>query len=154
TVTADLEPLLRHIVEAACELLDCERASIFLHDAKTDQLWTKIALQSQEIRVSASSGIVGHAFKTNCVVHVADPYKDSRFNPEPDRRSGFVTRNLLTVPMPDLDGTPVGVIQAVNKKEGGSFQTIDETMLELLADQAGVAIQRYGLQQAAIQATE
>lgn len=153
TVTADLDTLLQHIAEAACGLLDCERASIFLYDPKTDELWTKVALQSREIRVSATSGIVGHAFKTNSLVHVADPYKDSRFNPEPDKRSGFVTRNLLTIPMLDLDGAPVGVIQAVNKKAGGSFQAIDETMLELLADQAGVAIQRYGLQQAAMQAT-
>jgi phosphoserine phosphatase len=151
TVTADLDLLLRRIAESACGMLDCERASIFLYDAKNDQLWTKIALQSVEIRVPAGAGIVGHAFKTNSLVHVARPYEDARFNPEPDRRSGFVTRNLLTAPMLDLDGKPVGVIQAVNKKDG-SFHDADETMLQLLAAQAGVAIQRYNLQQAAVEA--
>ncbi|HEY1628715.1 MAG TPA: GAF domain-containing SpoIIE family protein phosphatase [Tepidisphaeraceae bacterium] len=151
TVTADLDLLLRRIAESACGMLDCERASIFLYDAVNDQLWTKIALQSKEIRVPANAGIVGHAFKTNSLVHVAKPYEDARFNPEPDRRSGFVTRNLLTAPMLDLEGRPVGVIQAVNKKND-SYHATDETMLQLLAAQAGVAIQRYNLQQAAVEA--
>jgi sigma-B regulation protein RsbU (phosphoserine phosphatase) len=151
TVTADLDLLLRHIAEAACNMLGCERVSIFLYDAKTDQLWTKIALQSQEIRVPSNAGIVGHAFQTNSLVHVAKPYEDPRFNPEPDRKSGFVTRDLLTAPMVDLAGKPVGVIQAVNKKDR-SYDTTDETLLLLLAAQAGVAIQRYNLQQAAVEA--
>src|SRR5450432_2352289 len=151
TVTADLDLLLRRIAEAACSMLDCERTSIFLYDHKTDELWTKIALQSKEIRVSCGAGIVGHAFKTNSVVHVPQPYEDPRFNPEPDRASGFVTRNLLTVPMVDLDGKPVGVIQAVNKKNH-TYHATDQTMIQLLADQAGVAIQRYNLQQDAVEA--
>lgn len=151
TVTADLDLLLRRIAEATCEMLDCERASIFLHDPVMDQLWTKVALQSHEIRVPASAGIVGHAFKNNALLHVAKPYEDPRFNPEPDRKSGFVTRNLLTCPMPDMNGKPVGVIQAVNKKTG-AFDDVDEAIVELLSDQAGVAIQRYNLQRSAVEA--
>jgi phosphoserine phosphatase len=150
-VTADLDLLLRRIAEASCDLLGCERASIFLHDPKTDELWTKVALQSTPIRVSAGAGIVGHVFKSNRPLHVPRPYDDPRFNPEPDRRSGFITRNLLTAPMLDVDGKPVGVIQAVNKSTG-DFDAGDEVMIQLLADQAGVAIQRYNLQQAAVQA--
>jgi phosphoserine phosphatase len=151
TITSDLDQLLHKIAEAACDLLRCERASIWLFDAKNDQLWTTVALQSQQIRVPSGAGIVGSAFKANELLHVPDPYNDPRFNPEPDRRSGFVTRNLLTAPMPDIDGRPVGVIQAVNKKTG-AFDLTDITMIELLADQAGVAIQRYNLQQSAVQA--
>jgi phosphoserine phosphatase len=151
TITSDLDLLLRQIAEAACDLLRCERASIWLFDGRNDELWTTVALQSQQIRVPSGAGIVGSVFKTNRLLHVPDPYNDARFNPEPDRRSGFITRNLLTAPMPDLDGRPVGVIQAVNKKDA-AFDLTDSTMIELLADQAGVAIQRYNLQQAAVQA--
>jgi len=150
-ITADLDLLLRRIAEASCDLLGCERASIFLHDPKADQLWTKVALQSTQIRVPAGAGIVGHVFKSNRPLHVARPYDDPRFNPQPDRRSGFITRNLLTAPMLDVDGKPVGVIQAVNKSTG-DFDGSDEVMIQLLADQAGVAIQRYNLQQAAVEA--
>src|SRR5687768_12312899 len=120
-VPTDLDPLLCRIAEISCQLLNCERASIFLHDIVTGELWTKVAILSNEIRVPSSRGIVGHAFTQNCVVHVPEPYKDARFNPEPDRRTGFVTRNLLTAPMAGVDGKPLGVIQAVNKKLGKGF---------------------------------
>jgi phosphoserine phosphatase RsbU/P len=150
-VTADLDQLLHCIAQAATQMLICERASIFLFDPRTDQLWTKVALHSQEIRVPSGAGIVGHTFKTNVVLHVPQPYDDPRFNPDPDRRSGFVTRNLLTAPMVDMDRNPVGVIQAVNKANG-AFEAADAAMIQLLADQAGVAIQRYNLQQSAIEA--
>jgi phosphoserine phosphatase len=150
-VTSDLDELLHRIATSATQMLGCERASIFLHDAPRDQLWTKVALHSQEIRVPSGAGIVGHVFKSNQVLHVPRPYEDSRFNPEPDRRSGFVTRNLLTAPMVDVERNPVGVIQAVNKINS-TFQDADHSLIQLLADQAGVAVQRYNLQQAALEA--
>ncbi len=151
-VTSDLDVLLNRIAESVTALLDCDRASIFLHDPKADELWTKVALQSQPIRINSTAGIVGAAFRSNQVLIVPEPYKDPRFNPEPDRRSGFVTRNILAAPMVDIRDKPIGVLQAINKSSG-SFMETDAAMLQLLADQAGVAIQRYQLQQAAVDST-
>jgi phosphoserine phosphatase RsbU/P len=149
TVTTDLDELLLRIAQSTCSLLGCQRASIFLHDPRADELWSKVALDSEPIRVPAGSGIVGHAFRHNASVHVPDAYADARFNADFDKRSGFVTRNLLAVPMIDWDRRPVGVLQALNK--GGDFGPTDAALLGLLADQAGVALQRWKLQQAAIQ---
>lgn len=152
-VTTELDALLVRIAEAACALLECERTSIFVHDAKTDELVTRVALQSAlEIRVPSSAGIVGSAFKSNRVLHVGKPYEDPRFNPEVDKRTGFVTRNLLTAPMVDAQRQPLGVIQAVNNRSWVGFTESHELMIQLLADQAGVALQRYRLQQAAVEA--
>src|ERR1700722_8356078 len=61
-ITTDLDALLKQIAESAVSLLHCERASIWLHDPVTGQLWTKVALGSSEIRVAADAGIVGTAF--------------------------------------------------------------------------------------------
>ena len=149
-VPTDLDALLVRLAEACTELLGCERASIFLHDPRTHELWTKVALKSPPIRVPAHVGVVGHAFTHNQVVQVPEPYGDPRFNPEPDRRSGFVTRNLLSAPMKDLDGRPLGVIQAINKADG-AFSGDDVALIQLLAEQAGVAVQRHNLQQAAME---
>ena len=160
-VPTELDPLLERIAEITTGLLNCERASIFLHDEAADELWTKVALKSKEIRVPCHAGIVGHAFQQNQVVHVPDPYQDGRFNPEPDRRSGFVTRNLLSAPMAGVDGKPLGVIQAVNKchpSAGPSgncvapFAASDLSLIQLLAEQAGVALQRHRLQLQAMEA--
>jgi phosphoserine phosphatase len=155
SVTADLDPLLTHITEAVAALLGCERASIFLHEPATDELWTKVALGlsgGSEIRIPAGAGIVGAAFKANQLIHVPHPYDDPRFNRGSDEKTHFVTRNILSAPMVDLERRPVGVIQAINKRRGGDgFTSGDEAMLQLLADQAGVAIQRFHLQQSAIE---
>src|SRR6185503_19057758 len=56
-VPSDLDPLLFRIAEAATELLECERASIFLHDPLTNELWTKVALKTTEIRIPTHAGI-------------------------------------------------------------------------------------------------
>ncbi len=150
SVTTDLDALLLRIAEAATALLGCERASIFLHDPKTNELWTKVALQTREIRIPCGVGIAGHSFVSNSMIHVSQPYDDPRFNRETDRRTGFVTRNLLTLPMVDVHAKPVGVLQAVNKKDG-DFTAGDKARVQLLADQAGVAIQRYQLQVSALE---
>ena len=159
-VTTDLDALLKMIAEAACKLLSCERASIFIHDPDTGELWTKVALQSGEIRLPATAGIVGHAFTENRVLHVPAPYEDPRFNREVDKRTGFVTRNILAAPMSDVNRKPIGVVQAINKRKGQGargegqvgFDAADAALLQMLGDQSGVALQRYRLQQTAIQA--
>src|SRR5437868_3301203 len=88
-VTADLDHLLMEIAKATQALLGAERASIFLHDSTSDELWTKVALGANTIRVPASAGIVGFVFKTNKLLNIPDAYADARFNREVDRRTGF-----------------------------------------------------------------
>jgi serine phosphatase RsbU (regulator of sigma subunit) len=149
-ITTDLDPLLLRIAEAACAILGCERSSIWLHDPSAHQLWTKVALMTSEIRVPDSAGIVGAAFQANHVLNIADPYNDPRFNPANDKRTGFRTRSILAAPMGDMDGKPLGVIQGINRHDG-PFTADHQSLIQLLSDQAGVAIQRYRLQMAAME---
>lgn len=150
-VPTDLDKLLVRIAEISCDLIGCERTSIFLHDPVRNELWSKVALQSSEIRMQCRKGIVGHSFTNNVVVNVVDPYNDARFNSEPDRKSGFRTRSLLCAPMKGLDGKPIGAIEAINKHQV-PFRDNDIQMIQLLADQAGVAVQRHQLQVEAVHA--
>ena len=150
-VPADLDQLLCQIATISCDLLGCERASIFLHDKERGELWTKVALGSDPIRLPAHAGIVGDAFTRNTVVCVHDPYSDERFYSRADLQSGFVTRNLLSAPMKGLDGKPIGAIECLNKI-GIPFGDADLSLIELLADQAGVAVQRHQLQSDALRA--
>ena len=150
-VTTELDPLLKRIAEAAVSVLGAERASIFLHDAQADELVTSVAMGSQTVRVSANRGLVGAAFGSGQVVHVPDAYADGRFNRDVDRATGFTTRDLLAAAMADVNGKPLGVLQVVNSPSG-VFDESDRLLIQLLADQAGVAIQRYRLQQDAMRA--
>src|SRR5262249_30908212 len=101
--TSELGPLLQAIQQAALAVMDCERVTVFLHDRKSDELYSRVATAEGMIRFPANRGIAGESFRTTAVVPVPDAYADPRFNPEIDRRTGFVTRNLLTCPLLGLD---------------------------------------------------
>ncbi len=140
-VTADLDALLPIIVDAACDVLACERATIFLYDPQRNELVSRVARGSEPIRLSAETGIAGAAARERTSINVPDAYADPRFNPAFDQRSGFRTRSLLAVPMENLDGQLIGVLQAINKRDG-VFTPADEELARLLAAQAGVALDR------------
>jgi sigma-B regulation protein RsbU (phosphoserine phosphatase) len=148
-VTVDLDPLLAQIAAAATDVLDCERATVFLCDHAKGELFSRIATGMegtpiQEIRFGMDKGIAGEVATTGKGVNIPDPYADPRFNPDFDRKSGFVTKSLLTLPLGGHDGKIVGVLQVLNKR-GGPFSDRDERLLSALGAQAGVAIERQGL---------
>src|SRR6266702_2352352 len=138
----DLGALLDLVAREAARLLDADRASIFLLDREKMELWSKVALGSDEIiRFDARKGIAGAAALTGKIVNVSDAYNDSRFNPAIDNQTGYRTRNLLAVPLQNLiDGEVVGAFEVLNKKHG-SFGDEDEEVLKSLAAQSAVAIQ-------------
>ena len=139
--TMDLQPLLEHIERAALDVLTCERASIFLLDRSTGELVSRVASGARDLRISAHLGIAGEVAERMVVINVPDAYADPRFNQEVDRRTGFHTRSLLTLPMPGHDGALMGVMQVLNKS-GGPFTAGDEEPARTLAALAGVALQR------------
>ena len=141
TVT-DLDALLRLIAEATTSMVEAERATIYVVDRERQEYWSRVALGEGmgEIRFPIGVGIAGTVAKTGETINIADPYADPRFSPESDRRTGFRTRNLLTLPMTSHDGTVIGVFQAVNKREG-AFTAEDEATLASLAASAAVAVE-------------
>ncbi|HLI85275.1 MAG TPA: sigma-54-dependent Fis family transcriptional regulator [Bryobacteraceae bacterium] len=137
----DLGALLDLIAREATSLLGCDRASIFLLDRETNELWSKVALGSQEIlRLNASQGVVGHTVSTGEVVNVHDAYRDPRFYVAIDNRSGYRTQNLLAVPLRNQRGEILGAFEALNKR-AGAFHERDEACLLALGAQAAVAIE-------------
>ena len=137
----DLDELLQLIIDRSIELLDAERASLFLYEPQTNELVSRIALQASEIRFSAETGIAGATIRTGKTINVPDAHADERFNPEIDRTTGFRTRSILSVPLRDHQDEIVGVLQVLNKR-GGAFAEYDVALAEALGAQAGVSLQR------------
>ena len=137
----DLSTLLDLIAREATKLLDCERASIFLLDRERGELWSKVALGSDEIlRFSASSGVAGAAIKGGRIVNVLDAYSDPRFFRGIDSQTGYRTRNILVAPLRNQSGQIIGAFEALNKNVG-VFNDRDEKALETLGSHAGIAIE-------------
>ena len=140
----DLDTLIRNIEEAALSTLDCERVSLFLFDADSDVLWSRFATGTDEIRFPADQGIAGETLRKGVPINIRDAYADNRFNQDVDKATGFTTRNILSVPMFGHDGSPVGVLQVLNKK-AGHFETSDEKIAVTFCSLTGVAVQRQRL---------
>lgn len=143
-VTTDLHALLTTIVDAAREVLQCERATIFLHDAATRELYSFVATGAAPIRLPIGTGLAGAAAVERRLLNIPDAYADSRFRGDFDRRTGFRTRNLLCFPLENLSGELMGVLQALNK-HNGAFNSDDEELSRVLGAQAGVALHRWKL---------
>jgi phosphoserine phosphatase len=150
--TSDLDELLGVILARSMELLEAERATLFLYDPETDELVSRIAAGSGEIRVPAGAGIAGAIAKGKQILNIPDVYADPRFNREVDRKTGYRTRNILGAPLLDYSGNLVGVLEVLNKHAKGApdpgeaagpaFTDDDIKLLSTLAAQAGVVLQR------------
>lgn len=152
----DLDHILTTIVHKVPELLDAERATLYLLRQRAGQgaeLVSKVVMGGpapplfQEIRLSLGVGIAGSVAQSGEPLNIPDAYKDPRFNPEVDRRSGFHTRSILCVPIPDHSGHITGVLQALNRRDGGAFDGDDEALLGAVAAYAGVALENSQLYQ-------
>jgi len=137
----DLSALLDLIAREATHLLDADRASIFLLDRQRNELWSKVALGSEEIlRFDARLGIAGISALTGDTINVRDAYSDPRFYSGIDGKTGYRTKNLLVVAMRNQTGEIIGAFEVLNKREGW-FTARDEQALVALASHAAIAIE-------------
>jgi signal transduction histidine kinase len=142
--TLDIDILLQRIVDAACELTECEAVSLLLQDSQSGDLMfeasTNLLLDGLgRTTVPTDNSIAGWIFSHSKPLLVEDALQDSRFFREVDALTRFETKNILGVPMRTKDKT-LGVIEAINKTEG-TFDEEDLRLLQTLAAQAAVAIE-------------
>ncbi len=137
-----LDPLLEKILAAATQLLGADRGALFLYDAATNELWSRVAggEVANRIRFPAIAGIAGECFTSGKSISIDDAYSDPRFNQAVDKGTGYRTRNILCMPITTKNGNKVGVMEILNKKEG-PFSATDQRRLAALCSQAAVSIE-------------
>ncbi len=126
------------------DLLDAERASLFLVDRATNTLLLRVAQdlpETGEVRIPIGSGIAGAAAASGTPIRVDDAYADPRFNPEVDRRSGFRTRSILCLPLKDRGGSVFAVAQLLNRRDGEAFAAEDERSFDRFTRSLGVILE-------------
>lgn len=144
----ELSTLLPAIIASVCELCDCERASLFLVDEQTGEVWSRVQLgHDEEIRLPKGTGIAGAVVSARCPVRLDDAWSDSRFHRAVDEATGYRTRTLLAVPIVDRDGVVKGVVEALNHRSKSPdvvvpFSDDDERLLMALGSEIDVALQR------------
>ena len=143
TALTDIDELLKVIAEETKNAMQADRCTVFLWDKDTDELWSKVALgidESKEIRFPADKGLAGFVVKSGETVNIVDAYKDSRFNPEVDTKTGYKTKTILCMPITNNNKEIIGAIQVLNKI-GGVFTANDEDLLIAIGGSASIALE-------------
>jgi putative ABC transport system ATP-binding protein len=139
-----LEQSLRVFTRRVGDLLNAERASLFLVDREREQLVLTVSQDAPRggtIRIPLGSGIAGAAATTGRAVRVADAYADPRFNPEVDRTTNFRTRSVLCLPLHDTGGKVFAVTQLLNRRDGQPFDERDERRFAEFAASLGILLE-------------
>jgi adenylate cyclase len=140
----DVEKTLRAVMDEARDLMKADRSTLFLLDRDTNELWSKVATADghgvMTIRIPANRGIAGYVASTGQCLNIPNAYEDPRFDPTTDRRTGYLTRNILCMPVFNSSGALIGVTQLINKEQG-SFTSSDEEFMRAFNIQAGIALE-------------
>ena len=143
-VTAEIElgSLLQRVMVESTNMLNADRATLFLNDPKTNELFSRVAMGDGigEIRLPNNVGIAGAVFQSQETINIPYAYADLRFNPSFDKQTGYFTSSILCVPIINKDGECIGCTQALNKK-GGGFTDEDESRLKAFTQQVAIALE-------------
>ncbi|MCP4042301.1 MAG: GAF domain-containing protein [Gammaproteobacteria bacterium] len=137
-----IDTLLTKVIHATTDMLEADRSTLFMYDAKTGELWSRIAegLETREIRFPSTAGIAGACFTAGEIINIPQAYEDQRFNQEIDKKTGYRTRSILCMPVTNKQGYKLAVIQVLNKK-GGPFGILDEKRLHAFTAQVAIALE-------------
>ncbi|MBP1732826.1 MAG: hypothetical protein H6Q55_3255 [Deltaproteobacteria bacterium] len=150
-----LDEMLLQIARKATQMMEADRFSIFLYDPTSHELHTTVALGMghRTIRMSADSGIAGCCFSSGETICLEDAHADPRFNRDAEAETGYRTCTLLSMPLYNRAGEPLGVTQLLNKRHG-VFNQEDMAFLRLFNNHVAVFIEMAQLQRARIDALE
>ncbi|CAF3351916.1 unnamed protein product [Rotaria sp. Silwood1] len=166
-----MDAVMLKIMSYAKKLVNADRASLFMVDSRTKELYARIFdigreendvldssfVNDQNGRVHKQSssdehacihfpmdkGIAGYVATTGKTLNIVDAYSDERFNRDIDQKTGYKTKTLLCMPIM-IQGNVIGVVQMVNKKNG-PFTKSDEESFETFAVYCGLALHHASL---------
>lgn len=143
--TIDLDELVETTLRMALEEVGAEAGSILLADPDAEQLVFQYSIGEKPVprgtTIAWNQGISGAVFQsgepriTNQVTQNATHYRQI------DQNTGFVTRDMITVPLRRWRGEPIGVLNVLNKRNG-QLNEQDLGLLTILSAFAALAIQQ------------
>ena len=141
----NLDKVLESVMDVTTKAMQVEASSLVLIDEDTNELLFHVtegekAKIIKTIRMKEGEGIVGWVIKKEKPVLVNDVSKDKRFYKDADKKSGFITKSILCVPMCTADKC-LGAIEVINKMNDEDFDDADIIFLEAISSQAAIAIE-------------
>ncbi|OUS75485.1 hypothetical protein B1748_17185 [Paenibacillus sp. MY03] len=143
-----LESVLILMADMGREMIVADRCAVWLIDEERRELFTVVAHGGGEIRIPYGSGLVGTAISEDQPIIIDDAYEDPRHNSDNDKRTGYRTKAIMTIPFRNNEGRVIGAYQAVNKlTESGVFSDKDMEYLSLAASYSGKSLEAFMLRE-------
>ena len=118
----DHTEIFTYLTELGRILVGADRASFWKWDKPSHTLWTTAATGTDRITIPDTTGLVGKALAEKRVLVTNDPYNCPDFNAEVDKKTGYVTKSILVMPVANIKGDYIGAYQVINKLGGdGKF---------------------------------
>jgi len=148
---SNLDEILVDMKDDITSLFEADRITVYVVDGKKRELVSrfKSGMEISEIRIPiAISSISGYSAFKQKIVNIHDVYDKAElkkidpqlnFDKSWDKKTGYQTRQVLACPIV-FQKYLMGVIQLVNRKDGGSFTGRDERSVEELAKILGIAL--------------
>ncbi len=150
------QELLQSIVDAAARIFGAAAASIALVDERQQQLVFRVAYGAGNkeligMRIPIDKGIAGYVAMTGQPIAISDVRKDTRFNQDFAKSTGYVPASILATPLL-FEERVIGVMEVLDKISAPSFGLQDMELLGIFARQAALAIHQAQQTQALSQA--
>ena len=141
----ELHVLLRDSLVVLLDIVNADAGSILLYDPDRGALVFHDAigpigpeLVGDEVNLEDPNGKAAAVFRSGQSQITRSTSTDGH-DASIDRKTGYHTESVLTVPLKNLDGTVIGVLQAINKRIG-VFDNEDRELLEIVSALAGASI--------------
>lgn len=148
--TVDIDVLLPKILDVLFDIFpNADRACILVKDSQTGQMYPrayKNRRPADDDTVRISSTILKKVLEEKTGILSADATTDSRFDSAASI-SDLTIRSMMCVPMIDLDGEPIGVINIDTQNPIHRFKEIDLDLMVAVAGQAALSYENARLMQ-------
>jgi signal transduction histidine kinase len=148
-----LQDLMEQALHIALDVVDAENGSILLAEPEARQLVFYHSIGAKPVpsgtAVPWDEGIAGTVFRTGCPEIVPDAQTDKRHFKKVDEATGSVTHDMITIPLRQWEGAPIGVMQVMNKRGDTFLDQDDLAILTIISALAAAAIEHTKLVEAA-----
>ena len=143
--TIDLDQLVETTLRIALEEVGAEAGSILLADPDTEQLVFQYSIGAKPVprgtAIGRDQGISGAVFQSGEPRITSQVTQDAGHLRQIDQTTGFVTRDMITVPLRRWRGETIGVMNVLNKRMGPPNDQ-DLELLTIVSAFAALAIQQ------------
>ena len=123
-------------------MINADRSSLFLVDGEYLELKVADNLDKLgRIRIPLGSGIAGAVAQTGQAIRIDDAYSDPRFNRSVDKKTGYRTRSIISLPVKNQSGEVFAVAQLLSRKDGLPFDDRDEQLFTDFIESIGVILE-------------